>query len=115
LPLTIYAISEADVNWFCNTSRSDIEAHYNEGLESDTILEAKDFVTKIDQSLSLRTEFICKTDACACYVPEGFGAWETKFGDEFDETEYDGAGRVKNWADCEQDINNASDRTVLAD
>jgi hypothetical protein len=53
------------------------------------LVEAKEFVTKIDNSLNLRTEFICRADACACYIPEGFTAWNEKYGEEFDQNDYD--------------------------
>lgn len=113
LPLAIYTITEEEVNWFCQNSIEVIEAEASE-MSAEVLIEAKEFVTKIDNSLNLRTEFICRTDACPCYIPEGFQAWNDKFADNFDQTEYDFQGTVSNWAECEQEISNATNSAVLA-
>jgi hypothetical protein len=88
LPLAIYTVTEDEVNWFCNSDISTVETEASE-YSAEVLVEAKEFVTKIDDSLNLRTEFICKTDACACYIPEGFSAWNEKFGEKFDQNDYD--------------------------
>ena len=41
-------------------------------------------------------------------------AKKTKFGEDFDEDEYDFLGTVSNWAECEQEISNETESAVLA-
>lgn len=106
LPFSFYAISDNDVETFCNTSYEDMQANYPFTTESyeEMVLEGRKYVEKVDDTVNQRSELMC-TSSCPCAID----SWD-KWGDDFNSRDFELGGTITNWEGCATELDANPDR-----
>jgi hypothetical protein len=111
LPFAIWWVSEADLEWYCNSSTDELTNHYilEETNAYEFLLEARTYIEDADAVMLDRDNRMC-TVACPCKV-DNFDLWDdTYFSHESlsssarNKSDLVGNGDVSDWEDCAEKI-----------
>jgi len=100
IPTGMRMISDEAVEGFCASTPEQIANEYagDESYKAGLLVQGRQFIADADESVNLRSDLMCR-NPCACQV-ENFDAWST--GENWSAPrEWEGAGTVTNWADCQ--------------
>ena len=109
LPFTIWWVSEADIDWYCEKDYAFLENYFevNETYGAEMLLEGKNYITDVDNSMLERDAVMCSV-ACPCDV-NNFDEWTDLYGSAFNTDDLVANGTVENWADCSEIVAETND------